>query len=188
MKAYPYFILFLLFLPCIAAAQVSVSTSALQQLAGVTRHPAVNPQPNHPHEVAAKRKIPAAPQPPTTLAAPPAITPAALPAAKPQPAVAAPPPPVTLVFADGSAALPADAATKINAFCHVQLSLRIDATAKANADDASAAMRLSLARALAVRDVLRGCGVPAEQILPRALGDVKNTNDNAATLGVATEK
>ena len=44
-------------------------------------------------------------------------------------------------------------------------------------------MRLSLARALAVRDALVACGVPSQNILPRALGAVPGQNEDETVLG-----
>jgi outer membrane protein OmpA-like peptidoglycan-associated protein len=43
-------------------------------------------------------------------------------------------------------------------------------------------MRLSMARAFAVRDALTACGVPSTRILPLALGDVPGKDENTARI------
>ncbi len=89
-----------------------------------------------------------------------------------------------LNFAAGSSALPAGAKAALRPVCaHATGFVAVDATAPGDPSDPSIAMRLSLA--LAVRDALAACGIPAAQILPRALGDVAGHDDNAAEVSVA---
>ncbi|HJS87382.1 MAG TPA: hypothetical protein VJ779_18165, partial [Acetobacteraceae bacterium] len=52
--------------------------------------------------------------------------------------------------------------------------------------DASAARRLSLARALAVRAALTGAGVPADRITMRALGSPPAEQASAANMAIVT--
>ncbi len=114
---------------------------------------------------------------------------APLPAPKAPAAPALPPPPLaaSLIFAAGSAALPANAGAALKPFCKSTELISIDAHARqAMPSDPSIAMRLSLARALAVRDALAACGVPAQNILPRALGTIPGQNEDETVLG--TEK
>ncbi len=80
------------------------------------------------------------------------------------------PAPVDIAFAADSAILPAGAATRLAPFCKVAGPIVINARAPADPDDNSHSMRLSLARALAVRASLSACGVASQNILPRALG------------------
>jgi hypothetical protein len=93
--------------------------------------------------------------------------------------------PVTLSFADGSADLPASAAGDLKPYCKSQGILAIDARAPGDPSDPSVAMRLSLARAMAVRDALVHCGVPSANIIPRALGEVANANNDETQLAPA---
>jgi len=153
-----------------AAAQVTVNPAALQQLAGIAapRPVAVQPRPVM-HKVMFHHRKPvlvvAKP-----LAPPPQPKPA--PAPPPPPAAALPPAPkpVTLSFAPGSAVLPAGAALALHGFCAAPARVIIAAHAPNDAASQSAAMRLSLARALAVRDALSQCGVPTTRLIPQALG------------------
>jgi outer membrane protein OmpA-like peptidoglycan-associated protein len=194
--------------PGCASAQVSVNPAALQQLAGIAPPPPPQaapapkaPPPHKPwhrHVALAARKPPvpkpAAPQaaaatpeaakPVAPVAAAAPAKPAAPAPAAPKPAaVAAPPAPVLVKFAPGSAELPPDAAALIKPFCAASGNVTVDARAPATPGDPSAAMRLSLARALAVHDALQACGVPAQNILPRALGAVPGQNEDEAVLG-----
>ncbi|MGO9817653.1 MAG: OmpA family protein [Acidocella sp.] len=160
--------------PC-ADAQVAVNPAALQQLAGIAPAPApAAPQaaPPAPHIVhhhhaapppaAAK---PALPVPAVAkVAAPPPAPPAAAPVA-PKPLA-----PVRLSFAPGSVDLPPNAADALKPFCTAGGMISIDAHAPATPSDPSVAMRLSLSRALAVKNALAACGVPAQNIVPRAMG------------------
>jgi hypothetical protein len=74
-------------------------------------------------------------------------------------------------FASGSAALPASAAGALKPFCAARgQTLVIDAYAPGDPSDPSAAMRLSMSRAFALRDALAACGVPGAAIIPRADG------------------
>ncbi|HVE22034.1 MAG TPA: hypothetical protein VNC39_08655, partial [Acidocella sp.] len=82
----------------------------------------------------------------------------------------APPAPVNITFAAGSATLPAGAQARLAPFCKASGPIVINARAPADPDDNSHSMRLSLARALAVRANLSACGVASQNILPRALG------------------
>jgi hypothetical protein len=121
-------------------------------------------------------KLPAqvAPRPPATVpvVAKPAI------AAPLAPKPAAPPARVEIAFAAGSATLPADAAARLAPFCKAPGPIVINARAAADPDDNSNSMRLSLARALAVRAVLSACGVASQNMLPRALGASPGGADN----------
>jgi hypothetical protein len=94
------------------------------------------------------------------------------------PKPAAPPARVEIAFATGSATLPADAAARLTPFCKVSGPIVINARAPADPDDNSSSMRLSLARALAVRAVLSACGVMSQNLLPRALGAAPGGADN----------
>ncbi|HUW80480.1 MAG TPA: OmpA family protein [Acidocella sp.] len=181
--------------PALAAAQVTINPAALAQLAGISpaRPAAAAPKPPAPvarHVIIHPRKIVAAeakPLPPAPVPvaarvpAPPAPKPAAPKPSPPKPA--APPAPVTLVFAEGSAKLPANAGTAIKPFCKSIGVIGIDARAPGDPSDPSIAMRLSLARALAVRDALTACGVPPQNIIPRALGSVPGQNEDETVLG-----
>jgi outer membrane protein OmpA-like peptidoglycan-associated protein len=152
-----------------AAAQVTVNPAALQQLAGIAppRPVAVQPQPVV-HKVMFHHRKPV-----LVVAKPLAPLPKPKPAASPPPPAKALPPapkPVTLSFAPGSADLPAGAALALHGFCTAPANIIIAAHAPRDASDQSAAMRLSLARALAVRDALSQCGVPPSRLIPQALG------------------
>jgi hypothetical protein len=70
-------------------------------------------------------------------------------------------------------------------YCSAHGEIGIDAYAPGSATDPSVAMRLSLARALAVRDVLVKCGVPVQSILPRALGAAPGRNEDETVVGAA---
>jgi OmpA family len=180
--------------PIYASAQVTVNPAALQQLAGIEPPPPVvvetampvhywthsthhtgpaAPKPTEPVQVSAHvppphEEAPAAPKP--TLAP-------ALPAT-PKPAA-----PVSLVFAPDSSDLPANATTALKPFCTAPGQVAINARAPAVTSDPSAAMRLSLSRAIAVQAALTACGVPPQNILPRALGAVPGQNEDETVIG-----
>jgi outer membrane protein OmpA-like peptidoglycan-associated protein len=191
---------FLLLAPVPALAQVTVNPAALQQLAGIEPPPpmaAVVPvaAPVHHWAHAARAPAPRAEAPVQQAAAhvmaplkPPvaAVAVAAKPPAPPSPPQ--PGAPVSLVFAPGSADLPANAAAALKPYCTASGHVAISAHAPADPSDPSAAMRLSLARALAVQQVLAYCGVPPTNILPRALGDVPGQNEDETVIGSGTAK
>jgi hypothetical protein len=178
--------------PGALAAQVSVNPAALAQLAGVSA-PALVPAPaTHATQKAAYRshawrRRPVAASLPKPPPSPPAAVPPAMPAvARPAPSPAQPalpkpaplPGPVGIIFAADSADLPADAAARLAPFCKISGPIAVDARAPADPSDNSAAMRLSLARAMAVRAVLTACGVAPQNIVPRALGAAPGGADN----------
>jgi len=179
-------------MPASARAQVYVNQAALEQLAGFTvpapsaPPPAPKPAVRHvAHRVVRKMApqsavamVPPAPKVvvPVKPVAPGPVTPAPVPVvAKPVIPVAPPvqklPGPLVIGFAAGSADLPANAAAGLKPFCtaHGQ-TLIIDAYAPGDPSDPSAAMRLSMSRAFALRNALAACGVPGAQIIPRADG------------------
>ena len=213
MKPYPIALILAALLPSLAAAQVKVNPAALAQLAGIApARPAavvaakpVSPPPRrviHAVKPAPLKPLapPAAPAPAKPISAKPTPakpTPAAPTPAKP--AVAVPPAPalgtqapapvatpqaLVVAFAPGSATLPAGTTAALKPFCETRGVIGIDARAPADPSDPSLAMRLSLARALALRDALTSCGVASQNILPRALGSVPGKNDDEAVLGV----
>jgi hypothetical protein len=181
-KLFPFLIFSGLVWPACALAQVSVNAAALGQLSGVAPPPAAVAAPVehrvvHPRPVVARKKP--APVPVLPVVAP-LAAPQATPVAKlapPQAVAAKPPAPVTLAFLAGSAALPAGTAGALKPFCTTGFSVNIGAHALANPASPSAPMRLSLARAFAVRDALVACGVPLAQILPLALGSTAGSDD-----------
>jgi hypothetical protein len=187
--------------PFAAGAQVIVNQAALDQLAGIP--PAVITAPPEirqpPHKIAYRPEIHkhvVAPPPATTLAssriaaapvapkpAPPAapVTPAPshaqLAVAKPVlPKPVAPPPSAAVTFASGASDLPPGITAQLKPFCAKDEAgpITIDAYAAADPSDPSAAPRLSMARAFALRDALVACGVPSANIIPRADGTGKN--------------
>ncbi len=186
--------LFLVSLPACAAAQVTINPAALQQLAGIAAPPpaiaAPVPAPKH-HFPAAKpvqkpivavaARTPAPPPAPAAVAAPLVPSP-------PKPPAPIAPAPIAIIFAPGSSALPAGAAAALAPFCKTSLVLSVAGHAPADAANASVPMRLSMDRAMAVRDALTACGVPPQNILPRALGAVPGADPNAALLGIAAAK
>ncbi|MDD2704118.1 MAG: OmpA family protein [Acidocella sp.] len=151
--------------------------------------PAPRPKPEAPKAAAAAPEAakPVAPGPVSVVAPVKPAAPAPVPAAPTPPPAPAAPAPVLIKFAPDSAALPPDAAALIKPFCAVNGDITVDAHAPATPGDPSAAMRLSLARALAVHDALQACGVPAQNILPRALGAVPGQNEDEAVLGSSTK-
>ena len=178
----------LLVAPGWAVAQVTVDPAALRQLAGVVPPPPlqmVAPAPvvahhwTHFHRrVTAAVASPKSPAPVQTAAR---VT--APPVPKPAPVAPKPAAPVSLVFAPGSADLPGNAVAALKPFCTAPGQVAIDARAPTDPSDPSAAMRLSLSRALAVQQVLAACGVPGTKILPRALGDVPGQNEDETVVG-----
>lgn len=185
---------FLFLTPLPALAQVVVNPAALQQLAGIEpppppvamvvpvaapvhhwtqRKPKPAPKPAAPVQASARVVAPPAPPKATATAKPQPIPPAA-------PKALAP---VTLAFTPGSADLPAGAAAALKPYCASSSHIAIDGRAPADPADPSAAMRLSLARALAVQAALTSCGVPPQNILPRALGAVPGKDENAIVVG-----
>jgi len=84
-------------------------------------------------------------------------------------------------FAPGSAVLPANAASLLKPYCLASAHLTITGHATVDAHDPSSAMRLSLARALAVQSALTQCGVPAQNLIPKALGAAPKGGDDNAT-------
>ncbi len=190
MRAISPILVLALLLPASAPAQVVVNPAALAQLAGITAPPRVIQKlaPLRPRKILTHRVRPSAvaqpravgvaksrPRPPApiqTTSKPP------VPVVKPMPA----PPPAVIDFAPGSAALPTGAPAILHPYCQAGGVLGIDARAPANADDPSAAMRLSFNRAMAVRAALLSCGVAAADIIPRAYGAVPGQNDNQTVL------
>jgi len=169
-----------------ALAQVVFNPAALVQLAGIAPPPppAVEVPPpapahhvyHHHHNLMPAVARPVPPPVVAVLARP--VPPVVKPAPAPKALT-----PVGLVFAPGSAALPANAAAMLKPYCGDTGVVGIDARAPGDASDPSTAMRLSLARALAVRDALAACGVPAQNIIPRADGAVAGQNDDETLLG-----
>jgi hypothetical protein len=130
----------------------------------------------------------AKPAPPPVLPAvvhPKPVPSGVVPAPKPVPFVVHPPPPIALTFAPGSADLPAGTTSALKPYCSATTRIGINARAPGDASDPSIAMRLSLARAFAVRDALVACGVPSQNILPRALGTIPGANEDETLLGTA---
>lgn len=180
---------FLLAAPFPVLAQVTVNPAALQQLAGIEPPPPVvvetaEPVPavhhwKHPAHVALSKPIE---QASARVVAPVATKPLA-PAAPQPPAAPKPAAPATLVFAPDSADLPANATAALKPFCAAPGQVAVDARAPTDPSDPSGAMRLSLARALTVQSALIACGVPPQNILPRAQGTVPGQNENEAVIG-----
>ena len=188
--------------PALAVAQVSINPAALEQLAGiapaspvVTAPARVQPAHRvvHRHVVAAAQSLPLPPAPPGTFpcagsgrgthrtaAGRKARCASDTPRTQPPPL----PGPATLIFAAGSSALPPNAAAAIKPFCNVNRTIAIEAHAPGDPSDPSIAMRLSLARAMAIRDALTACGVASQNILPEALGSVPGQNEDQTVLGI----
>ena len=192
MKVFPPLLVIAVLLPAWAAAQVMVNPAALSQLAGVRLPPPAETQ----AQPAAMRHIAHHRKPIIAVAQRLPLPPAPAPMPAPAPAVARlsptplPPPlpaPIGIKFAAGSSGLPASAATALQPFCRSTRILSIEARAPGDGSDPSDAMRLSLARALAVRDALAACGVPSRNILPRALGAMPGRDEDETMLGIATK-
>ena len=93
-----------------------------------------------------------------------------------------------ITFAAGAADLPAGTAATLKPFCSTHPAngqlITIDAYATANAADPSSAPRLSMNRAFAIRDALTACGVPGQNIIPRANGAAPGKDANTAIISV----
>lgn len=183
---------FLLLTPACGFAQVTVNPAALQQLAGIAPPPpVVEPVAAPMHHWVHVSHSPVAPKPAAPKPSSVQQAAARVPQAAAKPAAPVPPKPpaaITLAFAPGSSDLPADAAAALKPFCAAPGQVAVDARAPAVASDPSAAMRLSLARAFAVRDALAACGVAPQNILPRADGAVAGQNEDVTTIGSAAAK
>ena len=184
---------FLFASPLPALAQVVVNSAALQQLAGIEPPPPLVMEApvaapvvhhwKHPAHAAVATLKPAGALPKPVQAAARVVAPAAVTAAKQVPKPVVPAGPVALKFAPGDDELPANAAAALKPFCTEPGHISVSARAPAVAADPSAAMRLSLSRALAVQAALTACGVPPQNILPRALGAVPGQNEDEAVIG-----
>jgi hypothetical protein len=140
--------------------------------------PAISIAPPEP-PVVAVASTPAKPYVPL----PPTSPPVKQAVARPAPALPALPGAVVLRFGEAASDLPGGAAAALAPVCKAGAAgnmVAIDAYAPPDVNDPSSAMRLSLSRALAVRDALTACGVPATHIFPRA--------DGAAAGDAATAK
>ncbi len=190
-----YWLSFLVALvPTCACAQVTVNPAALQQLQGLPQatpsarkqsalakpvvgkpaaHPSLRPRlkvlsPTKPTKPPPSAKEQAAPVPPPPLPAKPAAWHVA-----------------RIKFAQGKATLPTSAAATLKPFCTSGTQVQIVAHAPSDPSDPSGAMRLSLNRAFAIRDALAACGVPTQNIIPRAAGNVPGADDNEALIGAS---
>jgi len=184
-----------------ASAQVIVNQAALEQLAGIppaviTAPPEIRQPPRkityrpvvHRHVAAptastvlASSRVPQAVPvvaKPAPIAAPkPPAPPAQLAVARPVKPKAAPPASAEVTFAAGASDLPPGIISELKPFCSNSAPagpITIDAYAAADPSDPSAALRLSMARAFALRDALMACGIPSASIIPRADGAGKN--------------
>ncbi|MDE8348728.1 MAG: hypothetical protein POG74_04490 [Acidocella sp.] len=193
-----YLALLLVLAPALAGAQVVIHQDALDQLAGVVPRVAAMPvsaEVVHPaarviHEPVKQKLV--TPKLLAVVAKPaPVSVPVPAPAAPvaPEPPVLAPLAPVSVSFASGSADLPAGAAAALKPVCEragVGGLVSVDAYAAADSSDLSAPMRLSLSRAMAVRDALVACGVVPSNIIPRADGAVAGQGPDAAVIKLGT--
>ncbi len=169
-----------------------INQAALDQLAGIppvviTAPPEIRQPPRKVTYRPVYHRHVAAPEIASTrVVAKPPVTPkpvapqAELAVAKPVvPKPAAPPPVAKISFAAGAADLPPGIIAQLKPFC-AKLApggpITIDAYAAADPDDPSAAPRLSVARAFALRDALMACGIPSTSIIARADGVGKNPN------------
>jgi outer membrane protein OmpA-like peptidoglycan-associated protein len=190
-RPFPLFFLLAGLLPGAARAQaavnpVALNPAALAQLAGQPPAPPPSPASAPPHIMVPrpaprpKAVRPAAMGVKAAPAAKPTAAPAAHPLAAPAPAPTSllPPQPLRLSFAPQSAALPDSAAQALAPYCQAKVRLTISAHAPLTGSAPSAAMRLSLARAQAVQAALEACGVPAANIIPRALGPAPTPADD----------
>jgi len=149
-------------------------------MVAMIKPPAVAPKP-----VVFKPVVPAAPAvapAPMPVVAKPVVPAAPAVAPVPVPVIAKPvlPAPLIVTFSTGSAALPGGAGAGLKPFCAAKGStLIIDAYAPGDPSDPSAAMRLSMSRAFALRQALTACGVPGAQIIPRADGASGNNLETA---------
>ncbi len=201
-----FFALALFFPPIAASAQVMINQAALDQLAGippvtVTAPPEIRQAPSrvtyrpvvHKHVVvkpattvlASSRAIPKTPVAPPVTPAPQTVpaAPQAQPAVArpviPKPALPKAPARAAVTFAAGGSDLPPGIIAQLKPFCTDTAPsgpITIDAYAAADPSDPSAAPRLSMARAFALRDALMACGIPSASIVARADGAGKNPN------------
>jgi hypothetical protein len=178
----------------LANAQVVVNRAALDQLAGITAVPAAVAAPVKPvvvrdiarRVVVRKTVIVAVAKPAAPVAAVPVVAKPVVPVVVPQAArPPAPAPVAALKFAGGVADLPSGAAAALKPFCSASGMVVITALAPADPSDRSAALRLSMNRAFAVRDALTACGVPSSHILPRALGSVDGQDEDVTKISIA---
>jgi hypothetical protein len=163
--------------PALAPAQVIINKAALVQLAGLdvpAVAPVVTPAPlahvlkhHHARQVVAEVMTKPVVVAPLAVVAKPVVPVVAKPVA---PALPVAPGPLAIGFADGSAALPADAAAALKPFCTWHGVITVDAHAANDPNDPSGAMRLSLQRAFAVKQALTACGAAGSNVLPRADG------------------
>lgn len=194
-------------IPACGFAQVTVNPAALRQLQGlppVAAAPAVRPamakppvhetaphrnHPTTPHKPAPAKPVPAKPAPalpaPTLPPGkPPIVPPPTAKPATPKPTI---PTLVKIEFGPGSAILPADASAALKPFCTAGATVPVLTRAPADPSDPSSAMRLSMARAFAIRDALTACGVPASHIIPRAAGSEQGADNNEAEIGASAK-
>lgn len=113
--------------------------------------------------------------------------PPAPPAPKPQAPKPAIPALARIEFPPGSAVLPASAASTLKPFCAAATAVPVVARAPSDPLDPSGAMRLAMARAFAIRDALTACGLPAQNIIPRAAGNVPGADNNQAQIGASAK-
>jgi hypothetical protein len=177
-------------LPALAHAQVIVNQAALAQLAGITAAPAAVEPPAQPpvvrhvirHWVVVRRTVTVAVVKPKAMVVPVVAKPVVSPAPPKPPA---PLPVLALRFASGDSNLPAGAAAALKPFCAATGLVVINALAPGDPSDMSGAMRLSMARAFAVRDALTACGVPSTRIIPRAMGSVAGQDEDVTKVSTA---
>ncbi|MDE8344382.1 MAG: OmpA family protein [Acidocella sp.] len=194
-----YLALLLTLAPTLASAQVIIHQDALEQLAGVmpsltaerVSAEVVRPVTHVVHKHLAPKPTMVVAKPPVVTPVTPPVTAPALPPAAPPVIAPAPMPtplaPVSVGFAPGSADLPAGAPAALKPLCQQAGAgglVAVDAYAPADASDKSAPMRLSLSRAMAVRDALVACGVPPSHIIPRADGAVAGHGPDSAIVGL----
>ncbi len=178
-------------LPALANAQVVVNQAALAQLAGISAAPAVVAAPapapvvHHVvrHWVVVRKTVTVAVVKPKAMIVPVVAKPVVPVVVAPK--APAPPPVVVLRFASGAAALPAGAAAALKPFCSVSGLVVISALAPGDPSDMSGAMRLSMARAFAVRNALTACGLPSARIIPRAEGSVAGQDEDVTKISTA---
>lgn len=184
--------------PVCAQAQVRVNSSALQQLQGL---PAPTPAPAEsgatiapvakPHMSYRHKEKPAPSRPAPVIPRP--AKPAAAPSVKP---VTVPPPtahttPATplvahVEFAPGSAVVSPDALKALEPFCHAGTNnVPLITRAPGATENLANTMQLAMQRALALRTALIACGVPAQTIIPYAVGTVAGADNNQALIGVS---
>ncbi len=189
-------------IPACAFAQVSVNPAALRQLQGLppaappaaqpaVAKPALHKAPVH-HAHPARPVIPEPAKPAPTKPPAPAVAPGKpplIPAPAPKPAAPEPAIPslARIEFGPGSAVLPANAASTLKPFCASATMVPVVARAPADPSDPSSAMRLSMARAFAIRDALTACGVPSQNVIPRAAGNVPGADNNEALIGASAK-